>query len=130
MSSEIYADIILDYYRNPKNYGDLDDATIVSKDSNPLCGDVVEMQLKISKGMIVDVRFKGQGCAISVASASMLTELIKDKKLEEIIKLDKKDIFEMLNIELSPIRIKCALLPLKALKLGVYSYLGKNKHKE
>ncbi len=126
MSPEMYSEIILDYYRHPVNFGELEKPDIVSKDSNPLCGDIVEMQLKVNDGKITDVKFKGQGCAISVASASMLTELIKGKTLEEVARLEKKDILEMLGIELSPIRLKCALLSLKALKLGIYSYLGKN----
>lgn len=124
-SNEIYSEIILDYYRHPKNFGKLEKPDIVSKDYNPLCGDSVEIQLKVSNGKIVDVKFTGSGCAISQAAASMLTEVIKGKKLEEVVKLDKDDVLKLLGIELSPIRLKCALLPLKALKLGVYSYLSK-----
>ncbi len=125
-SDEIYSEIILDYWRHPRNFGKLENATIVSRDSNPLCGDVVEIQLKINNGKIAEVKFIGSGCAISQASASMLTELIEGKTLNEIAKLDKEDILNLLKVELSPIRLKCALLPLKTLKLGVYSYLGKN----
>ncbi|MBS3052695.1 MAG: SUF system NifU family Fe-S cluster assembly protein [Candidatus Aenigmarchaeota archaeon] len=126
MNSEMYGEIILDYYRNPKNFGKLDRPNIVSRDANPLCGDIIEIQLKISKDKkISDVRFNGNGCAISRASASMLTELIKDKTLNDIVKLSKKDVLDLLGIELSHVRMKCALLPLKALKLGVYGFLGK-----
>jgi len=124
MSSDIYKDIILDYYRHPRNFGDLPEPDVRSKDSNPLCGDVIEMQLKIKDGTIDDLRFKGRGCAISQASASMLTELAKGKTLDEIKALGKADILNMLGIDPGPTRIKCALLGLKVIKLGVYGYLG------
>jgi nitrogen fixation NifU-like protein len=124
MSSDIYKDIILDYYRHPRNFGDLPDPDVRSKDSNPLCGDVIEMQLRIRDGRIDDLRFKGRGCAISQASASMLTELAKGKTLDEVKRLGKEDILSMLGIDPGPTRIKCALLGLKVIKLGVYGYLG------
>jgi nitrogen fixation NifU-like protein len=124
MSSDIYKDIILDYYRHPRNAGDLPNLDVRAKDSNPLCGDIIEMQLKIKDGKIDDLRFKGRGCAISQASASMLTELAKGKALEEIKALGKTDILNMLGIDPGPTRIKCALLGLKVMKLAVYGYLG------
>ena len=124
MSSDIYKDIILDYYRNPRNFGDLPSPDVRAKDSNPLCGDIIEMQLKINDGKIEDVRFKGKGCAISQASASMLTETIIGKTLEEVKSMSKTDILNLLGIDPGPTRIKCALLSLKVVKLGVYGYLG------
>jgi nitrogen fixation NifU-like protein len=124
MSSDIYKDIILDYYRHPRNSGDLQDPDVRAKDSNPLCGDIMEMQLKIKDGKINDIRFKGRGCAISQASASMLTELAKEKTLDEAKALGKTDILNMLGIDPGPTRIKCALLGLKVLKLAIYGYLG------
>ena len=124
MSSEIYKDIILDYYRNPRNFGDLPDPDVRAKDSNPLCGDIIEMQLKIKDGKVDDIRFKGKGCAISQASASMLTEAVKWKTLDEIKAMGKPNVLELLGIDPGPTRIKCALLGLKVLKLSVYGYLG------
>lgn len=124
MSSDIYKDIILDYYRHPRNFGDLPDPDVRSKDSNPLCGDVIEMQIRVRDGKIDDLRFKGRGCAISQASASMLTELAKGKTLDDIKALGKEDVLNMLGIDPGPTRIKCALLGLKVIKLGVYGYLG------
>jgi nitrogen fixation NifU-like protein len=124
MSSEIYKDIILDYYRNPRNFGDLPEPDVRAKDSNPLCGDIIEMQLKIKDGKVDDIRFKGKGCAISQASASMLTEVVKGKTLDEVKALGKPDVLELLGIDPGPTRIKCALLGLKVVKLGVYGYLG------
>lgn len=130
MSSDIYKDIILDYYRNPRNLGDLPDADVRVKDSNPLCGDVIEMQLKIEDGKISDIRFKGKGCAISQASASMLTELVKGKTLEEVKALGKADVLHLLGIDPGPTRIKCALLGLKVVKLAVYAHLGQTVTEE
>jgi len=130
MSSDIYKDIILDYYRNPRNYGDLPDPDVRAKDSNPLCGDIIEMQLKIRDGKIDDIRFKGKGCAISQSSASMLTELVKGKTLDEVKALGKPDVLELLGIDPGPTRIKCALLGLKVLKLAVYGYLGQTVTEE
>ena len=124
MSSEIYEDIILDYYRNPRNFGDLPEPDVRAKDSNPLCGDVIEMQLKINGGRVSDVRFKGRGCAISQASASMLTEVVKGKTLDEIKGLGKQDVLDLLGIDPGPTRIKCALLGLKVLKLSVSQVAG------
>ncbi len=123
-SSDIYKDIILDYYRNPRNFGDLPNADVRAKDSNPLCGDIIEMQLKINDGKVEDVRFKGKGCAISQASASMLTEVVKGKTLDEIKVMNKTDVLNLLGIDPGPTRIKCALLSLKVVKLSVYGYLG------
>jgi len=124
MSSDIYKDIILDYYRYPRNFGDLPNPDVRAKDSNPLCGDIIEMQLKIKDNRVEDVRFKGKGCAISQASASMLTETVKGKTLDEIKALGKSDVLSLLGIDPGPTRIKCALLGLKVVKLGVYGYLG------
>lgn len=130
MSSDIYKDIILDYYRNPRNFGELPNPDVRAKDSNPLCGDIIEMQLKINDGKVEDIRFQGKGCAISQASASMLTEVAKGKSLDDVKALGKPDVLELLGIDPGPTRIKCALLGLKVLKLGVYAYLGQKVTEE
>ncbi|MGA2665597.1 MAG: Fe-S cluster assembly sulfur transfer protein SufU [Nitrososphaerales archaeon] len=125
-SSDIYRELILDYYRNPRNFGKLDPRDIDATDSNPLCGDEVEMQVKVSAdNKIEEIKFLGKGCAISQASASMLTELAKGRPLEWVKTLSKEDILKMLGTsDLGPARIKCALLSMKVLKTGVYGYLG------
>lgn len=134
MSSEFYRDMILDYYRNPRNYGSIDDAEIKVQDSNPLCGDDIELYIKLdNERKVEDIKFKGRGCAISIASASLMTELLKGRKLDELLSFTKKDLLDTLGIEslgLNPIRIKCALLPYKALKIGVYNHLGKEMSEE
>jgi len=123
--SSVYSEIILDYYRHPRNKGTLEHAQISAKDSNPLCGDIIEMQLELDKNNSVrDVRFNGQGCAISQASASMLTELVKGKTVDDVRKISKEEILSLIGGQLSAVRLKCALLSLKVLKTGVYNYLG------
>lgn len=125
-SADIYKEIILDYYRHPRNYGKLEKFDIDAHDSNPLCGDEIEIQVGVGEDRsIKEIKFYGKGCAISQASASMLTELAKGKPLDWVKQLSKQDILEMLgNPELGPSRIKCALLGMKVLKMGVYGYLG------
>lgn len=124
MSADVYKETILDHYRHPRNYGDLPDANARAKDSNVLCGDVIEMQLRLNGNRIDDVRFRGQGCAISLASASMLTEFSKGKPISEMEKLGKKDIIGLLGADPGPTRIECALLGLKVLRMAIYAYLG------
>jgi len=116
---ELYRDFILDHYRNPRNAGTIENADASFEDINPLCGDKIRMDLKISDGTVTDVKFKGRGCAISQASASLLTEQIKGKTLAEISKLGKEDVLENVGINISAARLKCALLGLKVLKLAL-----------
>jgi nitrogen fixation NifU-like protein len=125
-AADIYKELILDYYRNPRNFGKLESFDISSHDTNPLCGDEISIQIKVGDGnRIEQIRFFGKGCAISLASASMLTEMAKGKELEWVKTISKEDILRMLgNPDLGPARIKCALLGMKVLKTGVYGYLG------
>jgi nitrogen fixation NifU-like protein len=123
MSDDIYREIILDHYRNPRNKGKLPQADVSTHDSNPLCGDEIDIHLKVEQGKIKDIKFEGRGCAISQASASMLTEMVMDKPLTAVKDLAKDDILENIGlINLGPARIKCALLSLKVLKMGMINY--------
>lgn len=117
---DLYRQDILDHSQNPRNFGTLDHPDISAEDSNPLCGDKIRMDLKVRDGTIEDVRFTGVGCSISRAAASMLTEEIKGKTLDEVKRIGREEVLEMLGIELGPVRLKCALLALKTLKVGVY----------
>lgn len=113
---DFYRDFILDHYRNPRNFGHLASATASAQDINPLCGDEIRMELDVKDGVVGDVRFSGKGCAISQASASMLTEEIKGMKLEDVAKLTKDVVLENVGIGISPTRMKCATLGLRVLK--------------
>ena len=121
---DLYRENILDHYHNPRNKGRLEEPDISYKDSNPLCGDVVQIDIALEDGRVKDVRFDGEGCAISLASASMLTEAIEGKSLEELKGFGKEEMLDLVAISLGPVRIKCALLPLKALKAGAYGLKG------
>jgi len=118
---DLYREIIIDHYKNPQYRGRLDPNDIHFEDDNPLCGDHIEITLRIDpSGKVTDGRFDGKGCAISQASADLLIESIIGKSLDQVKELTKQDILDLLGIELGPVRLKCALLPLKVLKAGVY----------
>ncbi len=117
---DLYREIIIDHYQHPHNHGALDNPDITYEDSNPLCGDKIRIDLKAKDNIVQDVKFDGKGCAISQASASMLTDELIGKSLDEIKKIDKDFVFKMLGIPLSPTRVKCALLSLKVVKAGAY----------
>lgn len=116
MSLNLYTEIILDLYKNPLNKGILENPTHEFFKNNPLCGDEIKIQLIIENDKIKEIKFNGTGCAISQASASLLTEKIKRMSIENIKNLNKDDILEMLHIPISQPRLKCALLSLDVLR--------------
>ena len=116
---EIYKENIIDYYKNPKNKQELKEPSITQKGSNPLCGDKIVLYLKLDGELIVKASFLGTGCAISLASVSMLTEKLQGMSVTEAKKLSKEDIYEMLGIPISHTRTKCALLSLKTLQKAI-----------
>ena len=125
--SNIYSENILHYYKNPKNKGKLDNPTLEFSENNPLCGDHLEMQVNLDENdKIIDIKWDGQGCAISQASASILTQMVKleGMNLDDVRKFDKDVLLEEIGINLSPNRIKCALLSISTLKSGVITYIG------
>jgi nitrogen fixation NifU-like protein len=113
---DFYRDYILDHYRNPRNFGRLDHPSATAEELNPLCGDVIRIDLLVDGGVVKDVRFSGKGCAISQASASMLTESVKGMRLEEVATLTKDAVLDNVGIGISPARMKCAMLGLRVLK--------------
>ncbi len=115
MSMDYYREYILDHYRNPRNYGTLEQPDVHAEDSNPLCGDQLAIDLKIEGDRVAEVRFQGRGCAISQASASILSEMIEGHTVEEVIQLGKDHVLDALGISISPARTKCAFLSLRVL---------------
>lgn len=121
---QMYREHILDHYRNPRNHGHLDGLRF--KDNNPLCGDEIEMFVQIRDGMVQDIAFEGKGCAISQASASMLTEQVKGRPVNEILDMNRERMQEMMGIHVSVQRVKCMMLPLKVLKTIMLMDAGGN----
>jgi nitrogen fixation NifU-like protein len=118
---DLYREIIIDRYKNPQFRGYLDPNDIHFEDDNPLCGDHIEITLRVDGSeLVTEGLFQGKGCAISMASADLLIESIIGKSLDEVKQLSKQDILDLIGIELGPVRLKCALLSLKVLKAGVY----------
>src|SRR3954463_2928662 len=114
---DLYRENILEHYKRPHNWGELAGATVEFEDNNTLCGDILRVQLKIGgDGTGEDVRFDGHGCAISQAAASMASDEVKGMKVDDVIKLDRSFVLDLLGIDISATRMKCALLSLKVLK--------------
>jgi nitrogen fixation NifU-like protein len=135
---DIYRELILDHYKHPRNFGHLDKPDVVVEEGNVTCGDKISIELKVLPALpaqagksyqlsaIKDVRFSGQGCAISMAAASMLTEKVKGMKLEKIMNLTTVDIEEMVGTTLTPSRVKCAVLSLEVLQKAIGLVYSKN----
>ncbi len=118
---DIYREQIIDLYEHPLNYGEVEDADFSYEEDNPLCGDVIRIEVKLDEnGRVGEVSWSGDGCAISQASASLLTEEIKGMTLAEVKAFDKDTLLELIGVPLSMARVKCALLSLKVLKAGAY----------
>ena len=118
---DLYREVIIEHYKNPDHRGHLDPHDISFEDENPLCGDHIRIDLRVGEdGKITEAAFDGHGCAISQSSADLLLDSIIGKTVEEVKQLTKTDVLDLLGIELGPLRLKCALLPLKILKAGVY----------
>ena len=128
MSDPIYTEIIIDEAKNAQNEGKLENPTVSQHDANPMCGDSITLQMNIKDDSISDIKWHGDGCTICKACTSVLTQIIKGKDIEFAKNIKKEEILSELGLEYlvkqSPVRIKCALLSLKTLKLGLYSYLA------
>ena len=118
---DLYRQVLIDRYKKPLFRGSLDPHDIAYEDDNPLCGDHIRIELRVNdEDIVTEAVFDGKGCSISQASADLLVESIIGKSLEEVRKITKEDVLDLLGLELGPVRLKCALLSLKVLKAGVY----------
>jgi nitrogen fixation NifU-like protein len=115
----LYSDILLDHFRRPRNYGDLDGADVSYESFNPLCGDRIRIELKLNNGTVEAARFKGDGCAISMAASSLLTEMITGTDIAEASAITDDQLISALKSDIQPARIQCAVLPLEALRDGL-----------
>ena len=124
----IYRENILDHYKHPHNFGKLPSPTVTYREVNPMCGDAIELSLAVTKNKVDAAAFTGAGCAISIATISMLTDQLKGKTLAEVQKMDKETVMKLLGIHLGPVRMKCGLLCLRAV-LGAVTQLEKHHEK-
>jgi nitrogen fixation protein NifU and related proteins len=115
----LYSEVILDHFRHPRNYGNLPSPDISQEDVNPLCGDRIRIELKISNDVVEAARFRGDGCAISVAAASLLTELVVGEHLDRVAAISEENLLAALESDIKPARRQCALLPLETLRSGI-----------
>jgi nitrogen fixation protein NifU and related proteins len=122
---QLYRELILDHYKNPRNHGLLEPADAQAEGQNPLCGDEVSMSVRLGDGDVIEeIGFDGRGCAISQAATSMLSDLVKGKTASEVAGMPKEDLLEELGIPLTPVRLKCAILGLGVLKLALHKARG------
>jgi nitrogen fixation NifU-like protein len=122
----MYQEIILDHFRNPKNKGALKNSNAHAHDVNTSCGDEVTMQLLVEGDVVKDIKFEGRGCAISVAATSMLTESVIGKRVEDVIRMDKQEVLDLLGVPISGMRLKCALLGFKVLKMALVEHSARS----
>jgi nitrogen fixation NifU-like protein len=118
----LYSNILLDHFRHPRNYGSLDAPDISNEQFNPLCGDRIRLELKLEQSRVSEARFKGDGCAISTAAASLLTELIRNEDIAQLDDFPDARLISALESNIQPARLQCALLPLQALREGLKNY--------
>jgi nitrogen fixation protein NifU and related proteins len=118
----IYRENIMDHFKNPRNFGTVENPDIKHRELNPLCGDEVEITAKVENGKVTEIKFSGNGCAISKSATSMLLETLKGKTIEELKSISRDNILDLLAIPIGPVRVKCAMLSLDTLKNGIHIY--------
>ncbi len=119
---DLYKEELLEHYKNPNNYGIIENPDVTTGEYNPSCGDSVELTILLTNNVISQVKFTGKGCVISQATASMLTNACVNKTIEQVLKLDQDFVQKMIGIELGPNRLKCAMLSLDAVHKGLMSW--------
>lgn len=121
-TEELYREEVMDHYQNPRNFGKMTDANVMYHDYNPVCGDELSIQARIENGTIQKTMFTGKGCAISQAAASMLTTEVQNKSQKEALEMTQNDMLKIIRINPGPVRIKCAMLALRALQKGIIQH--------
>ena len=115
----LYSAVLLDHFRHPRNYGSLDEPDVSQENFNPLCGDRIRIELKFDRTVVKEERFKGDGCAISTAAASLLTEMVTGLEIEEVAAISNERMIAALESDIQPARVQCAVLALEALREGL-----------
>jgi len=122
---QLYREVILDHYRSPRNHGVLEPHDVIAEGQNPLCGDEITVSVRFGDGEVIeDLGFEGRGCAISQAAASMLTDLVKGRTVQDVAAMPKEELLDEIGIPLTPVRLKCALLGLGVLKVALHRAKG------
>jgi nitrogen fixation NifU-like protein len=124
----LYSEKVMEHFKNPRNVGEIENSDGVGRVGNPVCGDVMELYIKVNDGTIVDAKFKTFGCGAAIATSSMVTEMVKGKSIEEALKISNKAVAEALD-GLPPVKMHCSVLAEDALKAAIENYLGNLKKK-
>jgi nitrogen fixation NifU-like protein len=128
-SWSLYSEKVMEHFKNPRNVGEMENPDGVGHVGNPVCGDIMELYIKVNNGTIVDAKFKTFGCAAAIATSSMVTEMVKGKSVEEALKISNKAVVEALD-GLPPAKVHCSVLAEEALKSAIEDYLNKSKKME
>jgi len=123
----MYGEKVMDHFRNPRNVGEIENPDGIGHVGNPVCGDIMELYIKVRDSIIVDAKFRTLGCGAAIATSSMVTELVKGKSVEEALKISNRAVAEALG-ELPPIKMHCSVLAEEALKSAIDNYLNKSKN--
>jgi len=124
----LYSEKVMEHFKNPRNVGEMEDPDGVGHVGNPVCGDIMELYIKVKDGIIIDAKFKTFGCGAAIATSSMVTEMVKGKSIEEALKISNKAVVEALD-GLPPVKVHCSVLAEEALKSAIEDYLGRQKLK-
>ena len=125
----LYSEKVIEYFKNPRNVGDMENPDGIGHVGNAVCGDIMELYIKVNNNTIVDAKFKTFGCGAAIATSSMVTEMVKGKSIEEALKISNRAVAEALD-GLPPIKMHCSVLAEEALKLAIEDYLAKNRRKK
>ena len=125
----LYSEKVIEYFKNPRNVGEIENPDGIGHVGNPVCGDIMELYIKVNNNTIVDAKFKTFGCGAAIATSSMVTEMVKGKSIEEALKISNRAVAEALD-GLPPIKMHCSVLAEEAIKLAIEDYLAKNRREK